>query len=171
MKYQTKKVDLLTTQLEETKRLTDYLKSVLDSNGSEMENLRNEYKLFKNATVVEKNWLIRCLEESEKCISKLNNKQKDTKECKCKDIKVELETKDKEHQQIIVEMEFLGKELKKCQYELKMRMKNNIAWRNNADLKGKGKMGEDSVNSSMNRRRPPTGRTHRNVAATKSRQA
>lgn len=92
------KVGLLSTQLEETGGLTDDLKSVLDSKGSEIENLRNEYKLFKNSVVVEKNQLIRCLEEFERCILELKNQEKDTKECRCKDLKVELETKDKEHQ-------------------------------------------------------------------------
>lgn len=167
----TQEVGLFSTQLKETKGLTDELKSVLDSKGSEIENLRNEYKLFKNVAVVEKNRLIKCLEEYERCVSELKTQQKDTKECRCKDPKVELETKDKEHQQIIVEMELLRKELEKCQDELKLRMKNSTTWRNNVDLKGKGKMREDSVTGSMNRRRPPTGRTHRYVAATKSRQA
>lgn len=74
------KVGLLTTQLEETKRLTNNLKSLLDSKESEMENMRNEYKLFKNVAVVEQNRLIRCLEESKKCISELKNQPKDTKD-------------------------------------------------------------------------------------------
>lgn len=71
-----KKVSLLTTQLHEAKIMADDLKSILDAKerrceellldmkskdkgcqdlNSEMENLKNEYKLFKNAAVVEKN--------------------------------------------------------------------------------------------------------------------
>lgn len=41
----------------------------------ELSRVRNEYKLFKNVAVVEQNWLIRCLEESKKCISELKTQQ------------------------------------------------------------------------------------------------
>lgn len=99
--------------------MVDYLKSILDAKerrceellldmkskdkgcqdlNNKIENLKNEYKLFKNVAVIEQNRLIRCLKESEKCISKLKTQQKDTKECRCKYLKPELETKDKEHQ-------------------------------------------------------------------------
>lgn len=57
--------------------------------------MRNEYKLFKNDAIVEHNQLIRCLEESEKCVLELKTKQEDTKECQCKDLASELEVKDK----------------------------------------------------------------------------
>lgn len=67
------KVSLLTSQIEETKILTDDLKSVLDCKESERENLRNEYKLFKNVAIVEKNQLTKCLEEYEECISELKS--------------------------------------------------------------------------------------------------
>lgn len=139
-----KKVSLLTTQLNKEKRMENDFNSILDSKerrceellldmkskekgcqdlNSEMENLKNEYKLFRNVAVVEKKWLIRCLEVSEKCTSELKTQKKDTKECKCKDLKAKLETKDKEHQKIIGEMESLWKELEKCQDKLKLRKK------------------------------------------------
>lgn len=73
----------------------------------ELSRVINEYKLFKNAAIMEQIWLIKCLEDSEKCISDLKTQQEDTKECKCKDIASNLEAKDKEYQQLEGEMENL----------------------------------------------------------------
>lgn len=59
------------------------------------ENLRNEYKLFKNVVVVERNRLIKGLEDSEKYISKLKTHQDDTMKCRCSDLESELDAQKK----------------------------------------------------------------------------
>lgn len=51
--------------------------------------------------------------------------------------------------------------------DMKLRMKNGVAWRNDVDLKGKGKIGEDSFIRSKNMirqpRRPSTNRRQGDV--------
>ncbi|XP_059073373.1 uncharacterized protein LOC131874146 [Cryptomeria japonica] len=153
-----KKVSLLTTQLDEAKTMADDLKYTLHAKErrceellldiksrdkgcqdlkSEMEYLRNEYKLFENVAVVEQNRLIRCLEDSKKCISVLKTHQDDTMKCRCNDLESELdaqkkicqklqqkvETKGNECHNLKDEVSKLTLELEKCQHELKLRKK------------------------------------------------
>lgn len=73
----------------------------------DMENLGKEYRIFKNATIVEQNRLIRYLEIFLKCVSELKTQQEDTKVCRCNDLAFEIEFKDKEYHQLVGEMEIL----------------------------------------------------------------
>lgn len=79
----------------------------------ELSRVRNEYKLFKNVAVMEQNQLIRCFQDSEKCILELI--QEGTKECQCNDLASELEAKEKEYQQLKGDMQNLRKDFEKCQ--------------------------------------------------------
>ncbi|XP_059067467.1 uncharacterized protein LOC131858290 [Cryptomeria japonica] len=63
----------------------------------ELSRVRREYKLFKNTTIVEKNWLTRWLEEFEKRLSELKPQAEETKECWCEDLASRLEVKNVEY--------------------------------------------------------------------------
>lgn len=91
--------------------------------------------MFKNFSIVEQNWLIKCLQELESTIANMKAQVDDAKrvsvesqsdlhikKCRCKDLQLELEAKDQECQKQKGEMENLRKDLEKCQDEFKVRI-------------------------------------------------